>query len=162
MVPKDYAQAIDERSRYVGYDFCVVFLKPHLPNSEIVENFKQYLHENNGHVPPDKVFEASGWYLAVVEGSSNSFRLARNLPRNIETRSVDGLVEDFLLSEARSGRPLEVSVGIAEYNKNADVVHQLAMLAQRRWFVEDGALVSRNEMARYALPVKDGFFSQVG
>ena len=156
MVPKEYAEAIGERTGYVGYNFCLVLLKPNVRKDEIAESFKNFLANEgkvpippDNHLPEDNVFgDSYGHYLALVEGSSNSFRYSRNLPPNHEARSVDDLVARFLFSEASNGKPFDVSVGIAEYNKNAGSLYAIAMLAQRRWFLEDGELVSRDEFAR--------------
>ena len=140
----DYTEAVRERSKFVGYQFCVVFLKPHEQQYEFEARFKRFLHVHNGHTPADKVFDmGSGLYLAVVEGSSDSFRRARGLPSDTETRSVDALIEKFMLSEVRSGAPVDVSIGIAEYDRNTDILYQLAAFSQRQWTAADGALVSK-------------------
>ena len=146
MISKEYTTALKERAGYVGYNFCLVFLKPNERQEEIGENFKEFLHANNGHVPEDKVFKAGNVYLALVEGSSDSFRLTRGLRRNDEVRNVDDLISRFLLSELFSGKPLDVSIGIAEYRGKPDVLYQLAAYSQTRWTGEGKGLVSMNPM----------------
>ena len=161
MTSKDYSKTVGERAEFVGYQFCVVFLRPYERGQELVESFTSFLHVHNGHVPQDKVFDiGSGLYLAVMEGSSDSFRSTRSLPRNTEVRSVDSLVAKFLSAEARSGKPVDVSIGIAEYQGDPKILYQLAAFSQQQWTVIDGELVSKSPMP--VRRVAEEAFSQAG
>ena len=120
------------------YRFCVAAVTVHSGRSG--ESLKDFLHNNNGHAPPDVVFETSpGEYVVIAQG--------HNLPAP-NLRRVDLLLEEFIMSEAaraiRDSSPFDVSVGIEAYEGNDDLLLS-AYAAQRRFTLSYGPELSCRE-----------------